>query len=116
MKGHARSLATAIIPSLFLFTFPVSAQNTPTKACTRQAATPVPKFVDVTAPLGVHFRGQAAHTSRKYLIETMGSGVALFDYDNDGRLDIFAVNGAPLSDPTQKGAVPQKTEPQYWNR
>ena len=35
---------------------------------------------------------------RKYLPETMGPGVALFDYDNDGRLDIFLVNGAPLSD------------------
>jgi len=36
----------------------------------------------------------------------MGSGVALFDYDNDGRLDIFFVNGAPLNDPTQKGNCP----------
>jgi hypothetical protein len=46
----------------------------------------------------------------------MGSGVALFDYDNDGRLDIFLVNGAPLSDPTPKGRIPQKTGPAYWNR
>jgi hypothetical protein len=46
----------------------------------------------------------------------MGSGVALFDYDNDGRLDIFLVNGAPLSDPTPKGSIPQKTGPAYWNR
>jgi len=46
----------------------------------------------------------------------MGSGVALFDYDNDGRLDIFVVNGAPLSDPTPKGTIPQKTGPKYWNR
>ena len=46
----------------------------------------------------------------------MGPGVALFDYDNDGRLDIFLVNGAPLSDPTPKGTIPQKTGPPYWNR
>ena len=46
----------------------------------------------------------------------MGAGVALFDYDNDGRLDIYFVNGAPLRDPTPKGAVPQKTDSQYWNR
>ena len=46
----------------------------------------------------------------------MGAGVALFDYDNDGRLDIFVVNGAPLADPTPKGTVPQKTGPKYWNR
>jgi hypothetical protein len=74
------------------------------------------KFTDVTSSLGVQFKHVASHTSKKYLIETMGSGVALFDYDNDGKLDIFLVNGAPLSDPTPKGSIPQKTGPQYWNR
>ena len=48
----------------------------------------------------------------------MGSGVPLFDYNynNDRRLDIFAVNGAPVSAPMAKGSVPQKTGPEYWNR
>ena len=55
-------------------------------------------FVDVTATSGVDFLHQAPHSSRKYLLETMGSGVALFDYDNDGRLDLFLVNGAPFGD------------------
>jgi len=80
-------------------------------------STPAPaKFTDVTTALGINFEYLASHTPKKYLIETMGSGVALFDYDNDGRLDIFVVNGAPLSDPTPKGTVPQKSGPQYWNR
>jgi hypothetical protein len=80
-------------------------------------STPAPaKFTDVTTALGINFEYLASHTSKKYLIETMGSGVALFDYDNDGRLDIFVVNGAPLSDPTPKGTVPQKSGPKYWNR
>jgi enediyne biosynthesis protein E4 len=74
------------------------------------------KFRDVTSELGVDFRYLASHTSKKYLIETMGPGVALFDFDNDGRLDIFLVNGAPLTDPMPKDAIPQKTGPQYWNR
>src|SRR6202043_3749810 len=74
------------------------------------------KFVDITAASGVHFQYVASPTSKKYLIETMGSGVALFDYDNDGRLDIFLVNGAPLTDPTPKGTIPRKTAPQHWNR
>ena len=73
-------------------------------------------FVDRTQRLGVSFQYRASHTSRKYLLETMGAGVALFDYDNDGRLDIYLVNGAPVSDPTPKGTVPQKTDSQYWNR
>ena len=73
-------------------------------------------FVDITAASGVHFQHVASHTSKKYLPETMGAGVALFDYDNDGRLDIFLVNGAPLSDPTPKGTIPEKTGPMHWNR
>jgi hypothetical protein len=76
----------------------------------------VEAFVDNTQRLGVNFQYRASHTSRKYLLETMGTGVALLDYDNDGRLDIYLVNGAPLSDPTRKGTVPEKTDSQYWNR
>jgi hypothetical protein len=74
------------------------------------------KFTDVTSKLGVHFENRSSHTSKKYLPETMGAGVALFDYDNDGRLDIFLINGAPLADPTPKGTILEKTGPQYWNR
>ncbi len=95
------------------------AQKTTTPAAQQQAPehpdTPG-NFVDITGRSGVHFLNKASHTSRKYLIETMGSGVALFDYDNDGRLDIFLVNGAPLSDDMAANAIPQKTGPEYWNR
>ncbi len=81
------------------------------------ASAPTPgTFVDITQSSHVVFNGQASHTTKKYLIETMGSGVALFDYDNDGRLDIFFANGAPLADPTPKGTIPQKSGPESWNR
>jgi len=40
---------------------------------------PVPKFEDVSEKLGIRFQHQASPTSKKYLLETMGSGVALFD-------------------------------------
>lgn len=74
------------------------------------------KFVDIAPASGIHFNYLSSHTPKHYLPETMGPGVALFDYDNDGRLDIFLVNGAPLQDPTPKGSIPQKTGPNYWNR
>jgi len=80
-----------------------------------QAQSPV-TFTDITAQSGVAFRHAASPTSQKYLPETMGGGVALLDYDNDGRLDIFFTNGARLLDPMPKGARPDKTDPRFWNR
>ena len=73
-------------------------------------------FVDVTSAAGVQFHHYASQTAKKYMLEIMGSGVALFDFDNDGRLDIFLVNGAPISDPTPPGAIPRKSDPKYWHR
>ncbi|HEY0785469.1 MAG TPA: VCBS repeat-containing protein, partial [Acidobacteriaceae bacterium] len=73
-------------------------------------------FEDTAERRGLHFTAVASHTPKKYLLETMGSGVALFDYDNDGRLDVFLVNGAPLKDPTMPGTIPQKANPADWNR
>ncbi|MGB7191603.1 MAG: VCBS repeat-containing protein, partial [Acidobacteriaceae bacterium] len=106
-------MARTAVGSLLLLS-PVFAQRSaPSKS---NAADHAATFVDITATSGVHFLGRASHTSKKYLPETMGSGVALFDYDNDGRLDIFLTNGAPLSDPTPLGTIPRKTGPEYWDR
>jgi enediyne biosynthesis protein E4 len=74
------------------------------------------KFTDATAALNLHFEYLSSHTAKHYLPETMGAGVAVFDFDNDGRLDIFLVNGTPIADPTSKGTIPQKTSSKYWNR
>src|SRR5205814_2460737 len=77
---------------------------------------PSPTFIDITARSGVRFKHDASHTSQKYLPEAMGGGVAMFDYDGDGRLDLFFVNGAALQDPMPAGAQPDKSDPRYWNR
>jgi len=77
---------------------------------------PEVQFVDITSQSHVDFTQENSATSNKYLIETMGGGVALFDYDNDGRLDIFLTNGARLADPMPDGAKPDKSDKKYWNR
>jgi enediyne biosynthesis protein E4 len=82
----------------------------------QRPAAPAVKFVDVTQELGIHFKHESSRTTQKYLLETIGSGVALFDCDNDGRLDIFFVNGARIDDPMPKGGVPRKDSPKYFNR
>jgi len=48
--------------------------------------------VDVTAQAGIHFKHNTGAFGEKYLPETMGSGVCVIDYDNDGWPDIFFVN------------------------
>ena len=68
------------------------------------------RLVDVTDRTGIDFAHGNSPTTRKYLIETMGGGVALLDYDNDGWLDVFFTNGAHLSDPMPADARPPKTD------
>ncbi len=50
------------------------------------------EFVDVSAQAGIHFKHNSGAFGKKYLPETMGSGVCFIDYDNDGWEDIFFVN------------------------
>ena len=52
------------------------------------------KFEDVTASAGIRFTHNNGAFGKKWLPETMGSGVAFLDYDNDGWQDILMVNGA----------------------
>jgi hypothetical protein len=74
------------------------------------------QFTDITQSSGIDFKDENSATSNKYLVETMGGGVALLDYDNDGRLDIFFVNGAKIDDPMPDGMAPDKSDKKYWNR
>jgi len=56
-------------------------------------------FRDVAAEAGVGFLHESGATAEKFLPETMGGGVVLFDYDNDGWPDILLVNGGSFLDP-----------------
>ena len=81
-------------------------------------AVPAPdvRFTDVTQTAKIDFKHESSATSNKYLVETMGGGVALLDYDNDGRLDIFFTNGARIDDPMPDDKLPDKSDRKYWNR
>jgi hypothetical protein len=60
-------------------------------------------------PEGLKFVTDPSKTAKKHQPETMVSGVALFDYDNDGLLDVYAVNGASMPDL-------EKNDERYFNR
>lgn len=72
------------------------------------AVSPV-RFEDVAAKSGVNFVLHNCPTPEKHMIETMAGGLAVFDYDGDGRPDLFFTNGAPI--PELK-----KSSPEYFNR
>ncbi|MBI1354823.1 MAG: CRTAC1 family protein [Acidobacteria bacterium] len=73
-------------------------------------------FEEATAEAGLRFVHHGSPTPRKYLPETMSGGVAILDYDRDGWMDVFFVNGAELLYPQPQGVEPNKSSPEFWNR
>src|SRR5438132_11830934 len=68
---------------------------------TKNGLSPVPaltpiRFHEIAHQAGLDFVLQNNPTPRKHMIETMSGGVAAFDYNNDGRADIFFTNGASI--------------------
>ena len=61
-------------------------------------ADPAVPFSDRTRTMGIDFRHQNGASPQKHLVETMGSGCALLDYDGDGRLDVLLINGGRTPD------------------
>ncbi|HKE87933.1 MAG TPA: CRTAC1 family protein [Vicinamibacterales bacterium] len=60
---------------------------------------PSVRFADITREAGIDFQHVNGASADKHLIETMGSGGLFFDFDNDGWIDIFLVDGGSLADP-----------------
>jgi hypothetical protein len=67
-------------------------------------------FTDITAQAGITFK-HVASPEKKYIVESMSGGVAMFDYDNDGKLDIFLVNSLSVDLVKSKG----KTKSQLYH-
>jgi enediyne biosynthesis protein E4 len=92
------------------FLLPSLGQQNPAPARASAAKSPGPiRFEEIAEKAGLHYITANGNTENKNQPQTMVAGIALFDYDNDGYLDIYLVGGA---------AIPslEKETPAYWNR
>ena len=88
------------LSTILRFCVALAALYSPVSAVRTLQADPAVPFSDRTRALGIDFRHQRGASAQKHLVETMGSGCALLDYDGDGRLDVLLINGGRTPDST----------------
>jgi enediyne biosynthesis protein E4 len=93
---------TGTIAAIVFLIFAVAFWKTASIPATASASNEI--FTDITEEAGISWRQFSGESPDRFLIETMGGGVAFFDFDNDGLLDIFFVNGGET--PHGKSSLP----------
>ena len=92
-RGHCvRILAFALVVNVLVLTF-LSGQER-----SKAVLTATLQYKEVTEAAHIRFNHNPSVSQEKYILETLGAGGAFLDYDNDGLLDIYLVNGAHLPD------------------
>src|SRR5437870_8103615 len=94
---------SGLVASLCFPSMPENAQST---GRTTDAQTVSPIFDEVADKAGLKFRHFNGMTGKLFLPEVMGAGAALFDFDNDGDLDVFLVQGSALEARDQHAHTP----------
>jgi Flp pilus assembly protein TadD len=84
-------------------------RSSPTRVLLPKEVPTVPVFEDIAETTRLNFRLQNSPTPEKHQIETMPGGVAVLDYDRDGFMDIYFVNGA-------RSPSLEKSDDGFWNR
>ncbi len=102
MRHKIRSAAISLCGTLLAIGACAQTQNVPTPK--QNVPTPLPHFEDVTAKSGIHFRHSFGEKELRTILEGTGSGCAWLDYNNDGLLDLYVVNGRHIDGLTNHSA------------
>jgi hypothetical protein len=82
--------------------------TTPLPSAKHIAPAGIASFADVSHAAGIDFHLTCGSLEKRYIMESMCGGIAIFDYDNDGWMDIFLVNGSTLEDLRKEECHPSK--------
>jgi enediyne biosynthesis protein E4 len=82
----------------------------------QRPSTPI-RMIDVSQQVGIAFRHTDGGDGQRYIMETVTAGLALFDFDGDGWIDVYLLNGKPLSNDlaSEKRAVDPPRNALYRN-
>src|SRR5436305_4967628 len=92
LSSIGKSAAVVALGALLIASAAVMA-GTPQASKQKDASVPV-RFTDIRKSAGITFVQDSTQTDEKYYLETMGTGVAWLDYDQDGLMDLFLVQSA----------------------
>ena len=91
MLAHKKIFFIGLISAAALLSLRTQSTTAPANTDSSRPSGSI-RFTDVTAQAGIHFKYDSGAFGKKYLPETMGPGVCVIDYDNDGWPDILFVN------------------------
>ncbi|HEY7095839.1 MAG TPA: CRTAC1 family protein [Terriglobales bacterium] len=90
--------AYLVLTATLLIAASASAQVTPKRPTATKTAAEVARFTDVTRAAGIDFHLTCGTVDKQYIMDSMCGGIAVFDFDNDGWMDIYLVDGSTIAD------------------
>ena len=105
-SGCVRTFKASLAVLLLLLTTGCKEEVNKVRPVVRGKDASSARFIEKSAAAGITFQHTDGSTGEYYIVETLASGVGLIDFNNDGHLDIYFLNGCPLPPPEDLASCP----------